>query len=68
MRILAAEVESIKKLMNKVSQLEERENIVDFDSEADSPIKNHKYDCLETIKEVSEHDLSMTMSLQSFKS
>lgn len=36
---------------------------VDFD--VDSPIKRERFEGLEVIKEVSEHDLSISMSLQS---
>lgn len=54
--------------MSQANNIQESEDIIDFDEGEDSPIKANKFEGLETIREVSEHDLSMTMSLQSFKS
>ena len=59
---LAQEVETIR---NSVGSLEERrEGVVDFDEGEDCA----KFERLETIREVSEHDLPVTMSTQSLRS
>lgn len=67
MKELAREVETIRSYMQELKQLHSQDPIIDFDDneQIDNSILPEG---LEVIKEVSEHDLSITMSLQSLQS
>lgn len=62
-RVLAEQVESIRNSVGSLAAGRE-DGIVDFDEGEDYA----KFEGLETIREVSEHDLSLTMSMQSLHS
>ncbi len=55
--------EEVDKFKDSALGLQDDDLPVDFDAE--SPIKGARFEGLEVIKEVSEHDLSISMSLQS---
>lgn len=65
-RVLAKEVENIKNSVGSFAGNRENGSIVDFDEEEDCT--KDKFEGLEVIREVSEHDLSITMSMQSLHS
>lgn len=62
-RVLAEQVENIRNSVGSLAAGREG-GIVDFDEGEDCA----KFEGLETIREVSEHDLSLTMSMQSLHS